>query len=95
MKLDYTAVKTELQKRTESTKHFTRTFFKTYADAKAKRAKVIESGEADADMYVIRPEAPICLYHSFDEVYNSDFYTKNGSAYCVFLEIIYGNELVA
>lgn len=95
MKMDYTAVKVELAKSAGNTKHFTKAFFKAFADAKAKRAKTIENGEADADMYVIRPEAPICLYHSFDEVYNSDFYTKNGSAYCVFLEIIYGNELVA
>ena len=36
----------------------------------------------------------IILRHSFDEIYNTKFYNDNSCAYCEFLSIVCGNELV-
>lgn len=88
MKLNYNAIKTELKNRKESTKHFTKAFYNDYKQSVEKRLHEIETGKNN---YYYRDN--ILLNHAYDNIYKSKFYNENTCAYCVFLEIVCGEEL--
>lgn len=80
--MDYKEVKEALQEQ-GSTAYFTREFYESYL-------KAIKTGYYNRinnidDAY---QDGNITKHHSYDEVYNSDFYNLNGSMYCIFLEIM-------
>lgn len=88
-KMNYETVKRELQKRCSSVKHFSKAFYTIYRKSLSETLKNAENGIDDSYYKGI-----VKLYHSWDEVYNSKFYRENGCAYCEFLSIVYGVELV-
>lgn len=81
--MDYTKVKNELKRVCSSTKYFTKEFFKLYMNALDIGRKLDKSGQDDA--YI---KDGIIYRHRFDKIYNTDFYNKNGCAYCEFLAIM-------
>lgn len=85
----YEDVKRELVKNNESVKHFTKGFFESYKKAVLNVNKCNENEVNDYYM-----EGNIYKRHSFDEIYKSAFYNKNSCAYCNFLEIVCGAELI-
>ena len=89
MKMNYNQVKTALSKLVKSTKYFNRDFYKRYKKAVQNVSKCLKNGIDDSyEMDGIR------LYHSWDDVYSTDFYQKNSCAYCEFLSIVHGAELI-
>ena len=89
MKMSYETVKRELQKRCSNVKHFSKAFYNIYKKSLSETIKNAEKGIDDSYYKGI-----VKLYHSWDEVYNSKFYRENGCAYCEFLSIVYGVELI-
>ena len=81
--MDYQAIKTELKRRRENTRYFTRDFYKTFIACRAAAYRAAEKGSPDR-----YEKDNVILYHSFDPVYNSRFYQDNGGCYCEFLSII-------
>ena len=79
-------IKSAIKAQNESTKYFNKTFLETFENARETMARNIEKGVDDS-----YENNGILLYHSYDKVYASDFYNKNGCAYCIFLEIMAGN----
>ena len=85
--------KDEMIRRGINCKHFTKKFFLAYSEAvKAARANA-ENGINDTYtgrvwLDPVTLSNPIILRHSYDAVYNSDFYIRNGAAYCQFLEVV-------
>lgn len=81
----YKIIKAELQKRRENVKYFNMDFFKMYIDA-------IKAGKAAEDAGTLEKEkyknGLITLFHYFDPIYTSDFYTKNSGCYCEFLAVV-------
>ena len=83
----FTDIKTELTRRHNSTKHFTRDFFKVYIKALNDinhNSKIgIETGYYDGNLYT---------RHEYDEIRKTRFYNENGCSYCEFLSIAYNNS---
>lgn len=84
--MTYEQVKAELARRREDAKGFTRAFYKTYLSCLKKTRQNDENGVDDR----YEDESGIVRWHSWDDVYNSKFYQKNGGAYCEFLNVVYG-----
>lgn len=83
MKFDYfKECKRRLQDRRENTKYFNRDFFNTFCRCRKDRAAAIKNGIDDS--YVL---AGVLLFHSWDDVYKSNFYNKNSGCYCEFLSV--------
>ncbi len=82
--MDYKAIKTELKRRRENTRYFTRDFYKMFLACRAARYAAAEKGSPDR-----YEKNGIILYHSYDPVYNSRFYQENSCCYCEFLSIIF------
>jgi len=80
---EYKKIKDELTRRHEKTTHFTRRFFDDFNTATKNRAYAIKEGIDES-----YKRGYITLFHSYDPIYASDFYNRNGGAYCAFLEII-------
>jgi hypothetical protein len=90
--MTYKQVKEELKRRCEKTRYFNKAFYNTYCDVKKEMLRKIEDGnEYEQDKYV---KDGILLFHTYDPIYNSKFYKRNSCAYCVFLEIVNGQELI-
>ena len=81
---EYQRIKAELKKQCRNIKYFSAAFLATFKNARAKARFNIEHDIDDSYR-----ENDITLYHGYDEIYTSDFYQKNGSGYCSFLEIAY------
>lgn len=81
--MDYKAIKTELQRRRNDTRYFTRDFYKLFLACQATRTAAAKNGSPDR-----YEKGNVILYHSFDPVYNSRFYQNNGGCYCEFLSVI-------
>ena len=80
----YKAIKEELSRQC-NTKYFTKKFFLMFIRAEQSASYNARHGIDDSYR---DPECEhIVLRHSFDGVYASDFYIKNSSAYCTFLEL--------
>lgn len=80
----YQSIKQELKHEAGNARYFTIQFFNEYIAAKKTMEENTKKGinnhyEKNGIIY-------IC---SFDPVYNSKFYQKNGCVYCTFLEIAY------
>ena len=87
--MNYAQAKAELSKQCSNIKYFNRAFFKAFDKAIKKAQENKEKGIEDC--YIIDG---VYYFHSFDEIYASKFYQKNSCAYCEFLSISYGYELV-
>ncbi len=76
-------IKEKLSSKCASVRGFTYQFFTAYLKAKAQHKTNVENNIDDSykDGYVT-------LFHCYDDVYESYFYTKNSCAYCVFLELM-------
>ena len=83
--MKFETVKAELEKRRENTKYFTKAFYKAYLDSLRATKKNVEAGVDDS-----YERDGVRYYHSWDAVYNSKFYQKNGGAYCEFLSVVCG-----
>lgn len=79
----YQQIKAELSARRENTRYFNKQFLLDYMEAekqfKANRKNGIDNTYQDGNIWYT---------HEYDKIYTSDFYRKNGGAYCVFLEIM-------
>lgn len=80
----YQRIKTELSLRHCSPRYFNRAFLSAFLSAYETNRKNRENGIDDS--YTV---GHVTLYHAWDEIYKTDFYSKNSSAYCEFLEIFY------
>lgn len=80
---NYQKIKTELLKSGCKTKHFTRAFFDLYTAA---RKQIEKNDGAGIDTRYTTPDG-ITTRREYDGVRASKFYTENGGAYCIFLEI--------
>lgn len=89
MKMNFKEAKAELKTRVSSAKYFNKDFYNRYRNALKKTRMCIENGIDD-----IYEKDGIRLFHSWDDVYTSDFYVKNSCAYCEFLCIVFGAELI-
>ena len=84
MKKDiYLMIKTELEKQSCKTTHFTRQFLKDFIKAQKTIEENIKNNVDDS--YISK--GYIKLFHSYDNIYTSKFYNLNSSVYCVFLEV--------
>lgn len=90
MKMNFNDVKQALKARCDSTKHFDKGFYSLYVKSLENVRKSLENDNKN-DVY---EKDGIILRHSFDEIYNTKFYNDNSCAYCEFLSIVCGNELV-
>lgn len=79
----YQQIKAELSAKRESTRYFNKQFFLDFMAAK--RAFIANQENGIDNTY---QSGYITLTHEYDKIYASDFYRKNGGAYCVFLEIM-------
>ena len=86
----YNRIKAELTRRGENTRYFTRKFLITYLAA---LETIRENAEAGIDDGYY--DCGIWTRHAWDEVRSTDFYLKDGGAYCVFLEIAHAWNLSA
>ena len=86
--MTYSEIKEEIKNRHESTKDFTKRFYEDYKESTMSQCS--KNYDRDADTYI---RDGIILVHAHDRIYESDFYNKNSTAYCVFLEIVNGKEL--
>lgn len=81
--MKYNDIKKLILKHSESARYFTPEFYAIYLNAINKslfnRINNIDDTYKDGN---------ITKKHSFDNVYSSDFYNLNGTAYCIFLEIM-------
>ena len=80
---NYDIVKAELKKQAGNTRYFNKTFWRAYQTAIKAIEKNIEKGIDDCYL-----DGEIWTRHAYDEVRKTRFYTDNGSAYCIFLEIM-------
>lgn len=85
---EYEEVKTELKRRRENVKHFTREFFETYKECNQAAETARAKNETEKHAYQKKGEN-FKRYHFWDKIYNSDFYNLNSCAYCEFLSIIF------
>lgn len=67
----------------ESVKYFNRDFLSKYLLAYSEAEKAAESGES----LFYTDENGILKNAAYSEVFKTDFYNKNSTAYCAFLEI--------
>lgn len=79
----YQQIKAELSAERESIKYFNKQFLTDYIEAK--RAFIANRKNDIDNTYELDN---VTYTHEFDKIYASDFYRKNGGAYCVFLEIM-------
>ena len=90
MKKDYyLIIKNELKNRRENIKYFNRAFFKMYLQVIQARENHIKAGTLDAQRYT---DGLVIKYRYYNPVYNSNFYIKNGPAYCEFLAVFLDYE---
>ena len=82
---DYSVIKQALTRQSESTKYFTKSFYDTFRNA---IAMIKFNREHGIDDYYY--DGNILTMHAYDDVRKTQFYRKNSTAYCVFLEIIHG-----
>ncbi len=80
----YQSIKQELKQAAGNARYFTIEFFNEYIAAKKAMHENAKKGINDH-----YEKNGIIYLRSFDSVYNSKFYQKNGSVYCLFLEIAY------
>ena len=80
----YKEMKTALKSTRENIKYFTKEFYEIFVEAY--RTSIENKINGKDDYY---EKDYISLNHCYDKVYKSDFYTKNGPAYCQFLEVFY------
>lgn len=82
---DYPRIKNELRQDGSSySRYFTKAFFSLYLEALETLRRNEEAGVDD-----LYDDNGILTRHAWDAVRRSDFYLKNGSAYCRFLEIVH------
>lgn len=86
--MTYQQIKEELKNRHESTRYFTKQFYEDYKESI--RTQESKNYDREADKYI---KDAIIMIHAHDHIYESDFYNKNSTGYCVFLEIVNGKEL--
>ncbi len=79
----YQQIKTELSARRENTRYFNKQFLLDYLEAE-KQYRVNRKNGID-NTYELDN---VTYTREYDKIYTSDFYRKNGGAYCVFLEIM-------
>lgn len=79
----YQQIKAELSAKRENTKYFNKQFLTDYIEAK--RAFIANRKNGIDNTYQLEN---VTYTHEFDKVYSSEFYRKNGGAYCAFLEIM-------
>lgn len=79
----YQQIKAELSARRENIRYFNKQFLLDYLEAE-KQYKVNRKNGIDNTYQV----GNIRYTREYDKIYASDFYRKNGGAYCVFLEIM-------
>ena len=82
---DYTTIKHAIARNCDSTKYFTKSFYDTFRNA---IATIKRNRELGIDDYYY--DGNILTMHAYDDVRKTQFYRKNGTAYCVFLEIMHG-----
>lgn len=75
--------KYQLVEHGESVKYFNRDFLAKYLHAYAKAKAAAENGTSD----FYTDEHGILRNAAYNEVFKTDFYNKNSTAYCAFLEI--------
>ena len=78
---EYRTVKNALASRRSNIKYFSKKFYDLYIECREEVKKNLGHG--------LDPET---ARKSYRPVQESDFYNKNGSAYCEFLEIMYELE---
>lgn len=81
----YNIIKAELKRRRENVKYFNLAFFKAYIDAIKAGKAAEDAGTLENEKYKI---GLVTLFHYFDPIYTSDFYTKNSGCYCEFLAVV-------
>lgn len=79
----YQQIKAELSAKRENTRYFNKQFLLDYLEAE-KQYRVNRKNGIDNTYQV----GNISYTREYDKIYTSDFYRKNGGAYCVFLEIM-------
>lgn len=73
-----------------NTKYFNKAFLTTYLNAYSTISRNIKNGVEDRTEW-----NGITVYTAYIPVYETDFYNKNGGAYCRFLELISNLEVNA
>lgn len=81
--MTYEQIKAELSRRRNRITHFTRKFYQEFCAAQRAAKHTAENG---IDLHYWKDG--VYLNHAYDPVYESNFYRKNGGAYCEFLSII-------
>jgi len=76
-------VKTALKKRGANTRFFNKTWYETFIECIEKGAAV-PARLLDNEKYT---EGNVTLFRYMIPVYESDFYNKNSTGYCEFLEV--------
>ena len=79
----YQQIKAELSAKRENTRYFNKQFLLDYLEAE-KQYRVNRKNGIDNTYQV----GNIRYTREYDKIYTSNFYRKNGGAYCVFLEIM-------
>lgn len=82
----YADIRADLLADGESVKYFTKKFYADYKAAYDLATKLIEDGTLwdEGQAYVVDN---VRLFHCYDNIYNSKFYSKNSCGYCHFLEL--------
>lgn len=79
----YQQIKAELSAKRENIRYFNKQFLLDYLEAE-KQYRANQKNKIDNTYQV----GNIRYTREYDKIYTSDFYRKNGGAYCVFLEIM-------
>lgn len=79
----YQQIKAELSAKRENTRYFNKQFLLDYLEAE-KQYRANRKNGIDNTYQV----GNIRYTREYDKIYTSEFYRKNGGAYCVFLEIM-------
>ncbi len=79
----YQQIKAELSARRENTRYFNKQFLLDYLEAEIQYRVNRKNGIDNTYEF-----DNVTYTREYDKIYTSDFYRKNGGAYCVFLEIM-------
>ena len=90
--IDYPTAKSAMIAGKHSTRYFTKSFYDLYVKCMQDVQENRSHGIDDCIPYTTESGSEICVHAPHIPLFSTDFYRKNGTSYCAFLEIMHSRH---